>query len=142
MKTLIGYLSLMLFIVSCGATKTSNSYQEADEKYKELATEKLGDGVSYVLNDSKRHVLCISEAKGTVKQPRNMLSYMVIKISDNTSVLENKVDGGTVRWSNDSEIEVYIIPGIMRHDQTSDDYTTIYNVESGKSRKKTAGEQH
>ena len=141
MKTLSSYLILVLLVVSCGSSKTSQSFQEAEEKYKELATAQLGEDVSYIFNDAKTYVLCTSEVEGTVKQPRNMLSYMVIKISDNTSVLDNKTDGATVKWSSDTEIEVYITPGIMRDDQTNDDYTTIYNVESGKSRKKASTEQ-
>ena len=142
MKTISTYIILILVLASCGASKKSNSTQTADNKYNELATEKLGEDVSFTMNNSKTYVLCISEVKGTVKQPRNMLSYMVIKLSDNTTVLEKKVDGGTVKWFNDMEIEVYLTPGIMRNDQTSDDYTTIYNVESRESRKKTSVEQH
>jgi len=142
MKKISIFIVLIVFITSCGASKKSNSTKVADGKYKEIATKKLGEDVSFIMNDSKTYVLCISEVKGTVKQPRNMLSYMVIKLSDNSAVLDNKVDGGTVKWSNDTEIEVYITPGIMRDDQTSDDYTTIYNVESGESRKKASAEQH
>ena len=142
MKVLSINIALILLLVSCGSSKKSNSTQTAENKYKELATEKLGEDVSFTMNDSKTFVLCINEVKGTVKQPRNMLSYMVIKLNDDTAVLENKVGGATVKWSSDTEIEVYLTPGIMGDDQTSADYTTIYNVESGESRKKASVEQH
>lgn len=142
MKRALIFIALVTFIASCGASKFSNSTQTVDDKYKELASGKLGEDVSFTMNDAKTYVLCVSEIKGTVNQPRNMLSYMVIKISDNSAVLDNKVDGGTVEWFSETEIEVYLTPGIMRDDQTRDDFITLYNVESGESRKKKNTEQH
>lgn len=142
MKKSIIYIFLVLFITSCGASKVSNSAQESDANYKVIATEKLRGEITYTMNEVKSHVLCVSEIKGTPKQPRNTLSYLVIKIKDNSTALENKIEGGTVNWYDNTEIEVYRTPGIMRDDQSRDDFVTLYNVETGKSYPKKNVEQH
>lgn len=142
MRKLSTYIVLVLLLASCGASKKGNSTQVNGNKYIELASEKLGDKVIYKMNESKTYVLCISEIKGTVHQPRNTLSYMVINIKDNDVALEDKIDGGTVKWSGDGEIEVFRTPGIMRDDQTRDDFITLYNIETGKSYPKKNREQH
>ena len=141
MKKIAIYSFLVILVSSCGTSKVNNSTQEMATNYKDIASEKLGEDISYTMNKANSYALCKSEIIGTPKQPRNNLSYVVINLKDNSIVLEDKIDGGTVNWLNNSEIEVYIIPGIMRNDQTKDDYTTIYNIETGNSRKKSSIEQ-
>lgn len=142
MKKISFLIVLIAFITSCGASKSSNSTQAAESTYQKLATEKLGEDLTFTMNKAETYVLCISDVKGDVHQPRNLLSYMVIKVKDNSIALEDKIDGGNVKWSNDFEIEVFRTPGIMRDDQTRDDFITMYNVESGKSYPKKNTEQH
>ena len=132
---------VLTYITSCASSSTSTSSQGEGE-YKEVATKALGDNVEYKLNDSKTFVLCVNEVSGTVKQPRNSLSYLVINLKDNSISLENKVDGGTVSWYKDNLLQVYLTPGTMRDDQTRDDFITLYNVETGKSFPKNKSETH
>ncbi len=142
MKILSTSFVLLLLVVSCGASKSSNSNQEEKTAYKKIALTKLGDNITYVLNETKTYVLCIKETKGTVQQPRNSIKYLVVKISDNAVALESTVDGGTVKWYNLKMVQVYQTPGIMRDDQTKDDFITLYNVETGKSYPKNQKETH
>lgn len=141
-KKSIYMVIIAFFVLSCGASKNNNTAQNGKDGYKELAVEKLGDNVTYTMNEDESFVLCVSEIKGTTQQPRNMLSYMVINMKDNSTVLEDKIDGGSVNWVNDTELEVFRTPGIMRNDQTRDDYTTVYNIKTGKSYPKKNTEQH
>lgn len=143
MRTALIYITLIILLASCGTSKKgSNSTQANEDKYKAIATDKFGEDVTFATNDPKSFVLCTSEVKGTVHQPRNTLSYMMIRLVDNTIVLEDKLDGATVNWYSETEIEVYRTPGIMRDDQTRDDFITLYNVETGKSYPKKNTEQH
>ncbi len=132
---------MLTSLVSCGGTKPLVS-QPITGDYKSVATKKLGEDVNYVLNDSKTYVLCTYEVAGSSQQPRNSLNYLVIKIKDNSIVMENRVDGGTVSWYDDNEIEVYLTPGMVRKDQTADDFKTLYNVVTGESRSRINSEAH
>lgn len=129
------------FLASCGSSNSGNSTQGA-QSYKTVAAKALGENVEFTMNDAKAFVLCVKEVKGTPEQPRNSLSYAVVKVADNAIVLENKVDGGTVSWYNEQMIQLYITPGIMRDDQTRDDFITLYNVKTGKSFPKNKMETH
>jgi len=144
MKRLSPYLVILVFLLpSCGALKTSNLTQVDESKYRRLAMEKLGEeDVTFTINGADTYVLCTSEVKGTVQQPRNNINYLVINLSDNTIVLENRVNGGTVSWYNEKIIQVYLTPGVIRKDQTRDDFITLYNVETGKSYPKNLKQTH
>lgn len=142
MKKLIIYTFLVLFITSCGVSKVSNSSQKFDDNYKKIATEKLEGDIIYAMNEANTYVLCVNEIKGTPEQPRNTISFVVINMIDNSVALENKIEGGTVKWSGNLIIEIFRTPGIMRDDQSRDDFVTLYNVETGKSYPKKNVEQH
>ncbi len=135
-------LIIIALLASCSSSIKSSSSQGTSENYKSIATKKLGEDVDYFWNDSKTYVLCTHEINGTSQQVRNGVHYLVIKNSDNSIVLENKVQGSSVTWFDDDEIEIYVAPGMIRKDQTADDFKTLYNVETGKSRPKIGSESH
>jgi hypothetical protein len=122
---------MLLFFgcTSINATKTTGQ----SSHFKDMAIMKLGENPTYKMNGSKTYVLCIKDVKGTAQQPRNSLSFIVIKLDDNNIALEQKFEGGTVGWYSDHEVEVFRTPGIVQKDQSQDDFTTIYNVVTGKS---------
>ncbi|MCB0504333.1 MAG: hypothetical protein KDC58_02415 [Cyclobacteriaceae bacterium] len=133
MKLKLTFLVLGVFLLSCGTKVRNSSGKDNQVKYQQVAEKSLGAGIDCTKNNSETYVLCVNEGTGSSEQPRKMLSFMVIRTSDNKVMLEQKVDGGTVNWYSDNEIEVFTIPGIMGRDQTKDDYTLIYNVVSGES---------
>lgn len=143
MRQAIISIAFLVLLSACGGTKISNtSGQETKQTFQEMATKKLGTDVTYTMNDSKSYVLCVKEVKGTPQQPRNSISFVVIKLSDNAVVLEQKFEGGTVGWYSDKEVEAFRTPGTMRDDQTQDDYTTLYNVVKGTSYPKKGKKQN
>lgn len=141
MKNTIKYIVLMIALISCGSRSGSNSSSIAGD-YKSIATKKLGEDVEYFFNDEKTYVLCTYEVAGSSQQPRNSIYYLVINVNDNSIVLENRVEGGTVSWYNEKMIQEYVAPGIIRKDQTMDDFITLFNVETGKSYPKNMKQTH
>jgi len=118
----------------CASSKVSSVDTKDVSNYEKLAISTLAsENVTHTMNSNKTYVLSTNEVKGTLEQPRNSLSFVVIKINENKVVLEQKIEGGNVNWLNYTEIEVFRTPGIMRDDQTRDDFITIYNVETGLS---------
>ncbi|MCB0494992.1 MAG: hypothetical protein KDC79_02560 [Cyclobacteriaceae bacterium] len=138
--------SLLLFyfvvlLIGCKSNKLSDSSTKLEgNKFEEVATKKLGEGLTYYKNDSKTYVLCVHEVPGTNLQPRNSLSFVVIRLKDDKIVLQQNISGGKVNWFSDREIEVFRTPGIVRPDESRDDYTTLYNVITGASYSKKGKE--
>jgi hypothetical protein len=142
MNKIIPLIILVISSVSCAAPKISTSTQNSDEPFKELVANKLGEDVLYITNTANSYVLCINEKKGTAQQPRNMILYLVVKLDNNSIVLEDKIEGGNVSWASKNEIEVFRTPGIVRKDQSRADFITLYNVETGKSYTKNNRQTH
>lgn len=136
------YITLGFLPIACGSSKKSASTLELKDSYKQIVENKLGENVLYINNKSNSHILCINETKGTTLQPRNTINYLVLKKSDNSVILNSSINGGTVSWYNQKMIQVYRTPGIMRDDQTSDNFITLYNVETGKSYPKNQKQTH
>ncbi len=142
MRKIVLYIALVILMTNCKTSKISANTPSSTESYKELVTGKLGNDVLYLTNKTNSHVLCIHETKGTSQQPRNKTSFLVVKIDTNSIVFEDYVENSTVGWASKYEVEVFKIPGMVRKDQSRDDFVTIYNVESGKSYPKKNTEQH
>lgn len=122
-------------MLSCASSKVDSSSTEASEQkdYKTIAVEKYGENVSYVASPEGRYMLCVKEIKGTAKQPRNQVKYFVFDTQESSVVREENLGAGYVKWFNETKLETFKTPGIMKVDQTSDDIAMLYDLVSGKS---------
>ncbi len=128
--------------ISCKSSNMSSSKTSPNSTYIQIAEAKMGEDVEYFFNDDKAYVLCTYEVAGSSQQTRNSIYYLVINVKDNSIALENRVEGGTVSWFDGDEIEVYLTPGIIRKDQTANDFKTLYNVVTGETRSRINSEPH
>lgn len=126
------FILILLFAAGCATVKTTTTSDQTPE-YQKVAFSLLGEDLTYTMNEPQSYVLCVKEMPGTSQQPRNSISFVVIDLSNNQMVIKQKLTGGTVGWYSDYEIEVFQTPGMVRHDQSKDDFTTIYNVTKGTS---------
>lgn len=140
-KTIV-YSLVILLAVSCSSSKISVITPDTAQSYKEVVENKLGKEVLFIKNKPNTYVLCITETKVTVQQPRNKIRYVVVKIDNTSIVVEDSLENGSVNWSSKNELEIFRNPGIVRKDQSRNDFITLYNVESGKSYPKKNTEQH
>ncbi|WP_291727378.1 hypothetical protein [Bernardetia sp.] len=141
MKNLILVL-IILSSFSCANTKnsasndTNNLKQDTPMNYETLAKKKLdvtetqaeGEKFECQENDKKTYVLCKKISKGTVKQPRNSISYAVYDMKTNELVYEGLVDGGHVKWYDTNRLEIYQQMGIPIEGMSQDDMIKIYDV--------------
>jgi len=130
MKFQIPILMLAGFILLYGCSKTA-SITTTSERYKDVAINKFKDGYNFYPSGNKKYVLCTKEIEGTAINPANHIDFFVYDVEEEIIVLEKSVDNGKVKWFSDFQIEVLAIPGIMAQGQTLDDYTKVYNLESG-----------
>ena len=126
MKLLNGIIVLgLVFFLACANGKTQPS------NYKSVSEKKLRGQIEHVFSPDSSYVLSYVEQKGTSQMPQNNIRYIVIDMSNDEVVLENSIDNGNVSFYSDTQLKVFMIPGIMREDQDRDDFTYIYNLKTG-----------
>lgn len=124
----------MCFLVSCNVTKKTQAISESTA-YVAVAKEKLGDKVKFDFNEDRSYVLCQSQP--SAKPNNTTFSFMVYSMKEEKIVMEQNISSGFVKWLSALEIEVFTTPGVMRNDQSRDDFTQVYDVVTGKSTPKT-----
>lgn len=124
----------MCFLASCSVAKKTQAVAESTA-YINVAKEKLGDNVKFDFNEDRSYVLCQSEILPRARE--KSFRFLVYKMKDEKVVMEQNVSAGFVQWLSAMEIEVFTTPGVMRNDQSRDDFTQVYHVATGKSTPKT-----
>ena len=122
--SLLMILAFALILVNCKSTK---DVAESKVDYKTLAVEKLGSKVQYAANEDNSLVLCFK----ITKTPNNGgagVAYFVWGNESNTVVYEEKIPLGTVSWYSATQLAIYKTPGLIKSDESQDNYTNIYDV--------------
>jgi hypothetical protein len=125
----------LLLLASCQVTQKTKAAAESTA-YKQIAQEKLGDDLKFTPSEDNKFVLC--ETKASSDPDNGAFQFLVFDTEAEKIVMEKKVTQGYVRWVSAKEVEVFSTPGIMREDQTRDDFTVVYDVVTGKATPKTA----
>ncbi|MFY0601683.1 MAG: hypothetical protein JXR03_18565 [Cyclobacteriaceae bacterium] len=131
MKSLAGVFFVFLIVFSC---KTAEKKMTLEEVKKRLITE-LNDQVSCQSNGSNTFELCQTDLNDS--QVDDLRKFLVIDKKSDKVVFEKSVSGGYVKWIDDSKIEFYSVPGIMKEGQSKSDFVKIYDLQSNKIIKKT-----
>ena len=129
------FLLLITFaFLSCASSKNrSGTAQDQDQAmYRQLAEEKYQGKIKYKPNPDGFYMLCINDTKGTAQKPQNQLQFFIYDLKNEKLTFELKVGSGYVKWLGNKHVEVFRTPGVMRKDQSRDDFTTVYDVISGK----------
>lgn len=131
MKSIKIYTSIILvfFIAGCKGSKDYLTYS------KEIASEKLGIECECSLSESESYTLCFSNQKDA-SQSGMGVNFFVMDNKSKEIVFEESIDRGTVYWEDDQRIAMFYTPGIMRNDQSRDDFTYIYDLASKEKFKK------
>lgn len=115
-------------MASCQAPKAVNNGQTEKSQFIKIAENQFGGAAECVKNSSESMVLCINESPSSPQQPRNTVSFMVIKLDDSSTIYESSIDGGSVKWYDDERLEIFNTPGYVKQGQDKEDFTKIYNL--------------
>ena len=133
-KSIVFSISLLLLVgAGCKSTKTA-AVAEETKAYMEPAA-KLGDNVKFSFNDGRTFVL--AQSTPDPNGDNLSFSFLVFDMKAEKVVMTQSVESGFVQWLSKDEIEVFNTPGIMPKEKTRDEFTTVYNVVTGKSMPKT-----
>ena len=116
---LISFCLPALIFVSCASTKESSAEVSALDRCKKIAVEKYGRDLEYAFNDSKTHILCKKESKPTTQNPQHRVEFFVYDTTRNKLLFEDSLPDGKVSWINDHQLQITIIPGIVRGDESN-----------------------
>lgn len=131
------YLILVVAFITISSCSKKASSQSSNTNYKDVAYEALdAPQVNFQENETKEYVLATFQENGGVPGPQS-LKYVIIKIADNSIVNKESVPQGSVKWSNDYQVEITAPPGIIKDsNETVADYTYLLDVRTGKKIKK------
>lgn len=112
---------LFLILLTCslwiGCKSSSPASQNLDEKI--LAV--TGPGYTITKNQSATFALC-------TKPTDVSLSFSIVRLSDFKIVVQESIAKGTVTWTNDLKLQVSSVPGIIKKDETGNEYTRIIDL--------------
>lgn len=132
-------LSLFLICIIGGcAKKSATSSNSSMENYKKLAYESLNvEPVQFFENSGKDYVLATYYKNESNAAGAGTLTYVIINISEEKVEKKGVLSQGKINWISDYEVEIFSPPGIPKDQtETAEDYTTIYNVKTGKTSNK------
>jgi len=125
-------IAVFLFWVSCHSTKTDAQKFFNARNYGSLAVEKYGNDFEYFFNSPKTYVICLKRNKPTPQIPQYQISFFIYDLKKNEIIFEESSIDAEVEWRNDHQVQVKITPGIISGDETTDDFTYVYDVTSRK----------
>ena len=136
-RLFIASLLMSLFHLDCTTTSPdsqqpnttgseSPSQTIASESYKKIAGQKYKNNVDYRFNASKTHVLCIKKSKPTQENPFPSLAFFLYDLKREKILLEESSTRGHVKWLNDHQIQISLIPGIVTGDEQKNKRLTGY----------------
>lgn len=87
-------------------------------------------------NESGSYVL-VRQVVDDPQNPGARVSFYVLDSNSNEKMFESSINGGYVKWFDDTRIEFFSPPGMMPSTMSKDDFVTIYDVEKETSVKKS-----
>lgn len=79
-------------------------------------------------------MLCLSISTDIKKF--NSGNYAVISKKTGVVIYQNTLDNTQVTWYSDNEISLFNTPGMMRENDSKDNYTFIYNLNTKEQTRK------
>lgn len=115
----------------CGSKNTTSNLNESQKKndsFKKIAVEKFDNNYQFKFNSDSTYLICYSQNKKSqdVFPP---LKYFIYDLNNNDIVFEESLPNGKIKWINDFQVQVYIVPGIVHGDENKNSSSVyIYDV--------------
>ncbi|MEP0365997.1 MAG: hypothetical protein ABJN36_10950 [Cyclobacteriaceae bacterium] len=132
MKNLLILSITLIFAFACKTSQKGGLTLE--EVKKSLQTEE-NDEIICDGNESQTFELCQTNLNDS--QVDALRKFLIYEKSSGKVVLEKSVVGGYVKWVDDTKVEFYTVPGIIKDGQSKNDFIKIYDVATGQTVGKT-----
>lgn len=108
--------------VSCSPSKSAIGNQKAD--WQTFMVKKLGEGYIATPNNLNSMILCEQRGSSIGKS----IKFAVVRLNDGAILYEGKFVSGHVKWISPEAIEIKSVPGMIRANQTSKDFTKVIQL--------------
>ncbi len=124
------YSFTLIFLNSCAVSDTRPGVLHKAESYQDIAEAKYNENIEYIFNADTSYVLCIKQFKPTNQTPFLKLNFFVYLLKSMQIVFEESLGRGHVKWLNNHQLQVFLIPGIIKGDekQSQKFYGYIYDL--------------
>jgi len=126
-----GFFLVLIFIM-CRSTAKNENLQINETNYKSIAEAKYKNNIEYVFNPSKNKVLCIHKTKSTPNFPQSKVEFFVFDLNENEIIYEDDLNGGSIKWFNDQQLEILLSPEVVTGDESPESFKYIYDLEKKK----------
>jgi len=110
MKGLFFLIILVSFLnVGCSGSAQVNTPDKT--MLTKITEQKFSENNSILFNEDKTYALCLNNSK---KQLTGPVSFFIYSLKSDKIILEDSIAQGSLKWLNDSQIEVKTIPGIVK----------------------------
>ena len=116
----------MLSFFGCSPKNTGSSSVDAMAAAEKLAQEKIGGEFDCQTNESETYLLCKSRVDAV--NPQGAVIFFIYNLTDQQVVYEDKFPKGSVEWATDSRIKIQETPGLLKKDESLEDYAYMYDV--------------
>ncbi|NOZ47414.1 MAG: hypothetical protein GXO79_11620 [Chlorobi bacterium] len=130
-------ISVVTFI-QCHIKKTtslqstiSKQIDTVNNNYKNIAFQKFGNSVLYIINKTNTYVICYKQNKTSAYNPNNNLQFFVFDLLNNKIIFEDVLYNGSVNWIEPFVIKVISKPEMVK-EGTSGKTGYLYNVKNEK----------
>ena len=128
-------ISILFFsaflLLSCAAKNPSAQLQA----YEKVAYDafNVSKDIIFTLNDKEDYALATYKEDNPSVIGGGIVRAIVIKIEDAVIVYKKNIPGGSMEWISAYEIKLVSPPGMTQGDESIDDYTSIFNVQTGET---------
>jgi len=130
LSLLLVLIGLVFIVYACsGASQSAIENASAIEK---TVSDKLGSEYQPLYNQSKTHVLYIQRGNETPANPSPLLKFLLYEIKGGKLLMDESVPAGSVKWLNDTQIEVTWVPGMVTANDAGRTPGYIFDVTTGR----------
>ncbi len=106
----------------------------ANADYQKVALQKYQKDISYSFNSEKSYVICTHKSKQPSPRRPRATHFFIYDIKNNTVLFEDAQARAKVRWINPFQVEVAVIPGIVKGDESEGTqiHGYIYDIKQGR----------
>jgi hypothetical protein len=132
------FIFLLSFLTACSQSKDTPSNDQPKSpdtfKYELVAKEKFKENYVMQYSPAKSYVLCLKKDSYS-KEKNNISSYFIYDLNKDGIVYEETIGKGSVEWLNDNQLQVSVIPGIVKGDEKQVNNKLNYIYDLGIKRK-------
>ncbi len=123
------FISMFISIVFSCSSHSAKLQKTAESQLIEAAQAQYQTNYKIVYNPSKTNALCmqpLTDRKRKRSQYEQVSSFFIFDLQKGKVLYSESLGRGTVKWRSDTQVEIRLIPGIIKGGENMNDKNRIY----------------